>query len=170
MQVEARIGLHTRRVVLEAEYGCFAPWQAIEAATAPRGIPIQLCGEGPVAAWETIAPGLRGWGEHLIEVDPQILAGGVAAELVRNGASVRPYPQKPLYDRPGSGLRGRAKDYLGAAAWRSRMLELPSWRAHLQVLVSVAASCARQMSFEFGSADFKPAKTQTDSRRWALSA
>ncbi len=155
--VEERIGVDTRRIVVEAEHGSFAAWDGVQAAAEPRAIVLEVQGSGNVGVWDAIAPGLRGWGRHLVEVDERQIAGGseaVVAALEDMGVGAKAYDTALAFERPTGklrGLRGRRKDYPGAVAWERKMIVVEDWGAARGELVTVARELARQMVFDFES-------------------
>jgi hypothetical protein len=162
--LEAQISTSTRRVVVEPDHEAFAPFASLAAATEPRGILLLTTHTAP-SNWRPIAPGLRGWGPNLVEVNENLLIGGVPAVIgVLQSLSVpaQPYPRDLAFARPGSTLRGRRRDFPGAESWRHKMLVLSAWANYLPALTEAAAQLARQLSFDFdpprrpASADLLP--------------
>ncbi len=151
--VEECIGVETRRVVLDEDHGAWAADRALAQSTAPRGIAVDTPASAP-AAWVPIAPGLRGWGPDLVEVDERVLAGGAVAVLEFLGVAgvqAQAYDRDLAFARPGSPLRGRRRDYPGAEAWRRKMLCVPAWEQVWASLEAATAELSRQLSFDFAA-------------------
>jgi hypothetical protein len=150
--VEAQIGVDTSKVVLEPDHGCYANWEGVQKALANRDITLQIEGKGNVGEWVAIAPGLRGWGKHLVEVDElQILGGpsGVLVELRSRGVEAKAYDTTMAFERPAARVRGRRRDFPGAVVWQSKMIVVEDWNDCRAALEMTGRSLARQMAFDF---------------------
>jgi hypothetical protein len=157
--VEAQIGIDTQRILVVPDHGSLPSCDGIEAAAVPRGIAFEVRGNGRAATWRTIAPGLRGWGDNLVEVDEQILGGGGAAvvqALREAGVRAQLYESGLAFERSSSRIRGRRKDYPGAILWQKKMIVVEGWDNARDVLESIAEPLARQLSFNFDALPAKP--------------
>ncbi len=160
--VEAQIGVDTSKVVIEPDHGCYANWEGVQKALAERDIALQIEGKGNVGEWEAIAPGLRGWGKHLVEVDERQILGGpsaVLAELRSLGVAAQAYDSTMAFERPAARVRGRRRDFPGAVAWQSKMIVVTDWNDCRGTLEMVGRALARQMAFDFEAPAKPVAKT-----------
>lgn len=176
--VEAQIGVDTKEVWVEPDHGSYANWEGVQRAIAERSIVLQIEGKGNVGEWVRIAPGLRGWGMHLVEVDARDIVGGAGAAvamLQALGVAAQAYDTQLAFERPTARVRGRRRDFPGALAWQSKMIVVENWEQKREALVAVARELARQMSLDFGGGEgklgSKPAQREEgDARRGRKSA
>lgn len=168
--VEAQIGIDTKEVWVEPDHGSYAHWEGVQRAIAGRDIVLQIEGNGNVGEWVPIAPGLRGWGAHLVEVDAREIVGGptaVLAALEAQGIPAQAYDTQLAFERPKARVRGKRRDFPGALAWQSKMIVVENWEQVREGLATAARELARQMSLDFGSGvESKPVVREERDRRW----
>jgi hypothetical protein len=137
----------------------------VQQAISDRNIALQIEGSGNVGEWVSLAPGLRGWGKHLVEVDERQIVGGpiAAIEFLNSlGLDAKAYDTDMAFERPKSRVRGKRRDYPGAVAWQHKMIVLENWEAARVQLVSMGRAMARQMAFDFEAVTIaKPALRET---------
>jgi hypothetical protein len=162
LTVEDQVTVHTKGVLVTPLAGVVGDWESLRAVTEPRSLQLAVEGQGRPAKWEWIAPGVKGLGDHLIQVDPQEIHGG-AAEFARlladRGLETAPLPAWP----------GRRKDYPGACRAEATVLQIPHWREHREQLAKLARNTARQMSLAFDALP-KRSASETAPAAEALSA
>ena len=140
--VGEQVTIHTKAVLVTPNAGVIGDWETLLAVTEPRGIVLQVEGEGVRGAWERIAPGVEGMGEGLIRVDWQLIDGGAtgfAAALSSYSIVARPMPE----------WMGRRRDFPGMARLETSALQVANWRSNLEEIKECAKSVARQQSFRF---------------------
>lgn len=150
--VEAQIGIDTKSVLVEPDHGSYANWEGVQLAISDRSIALQIEGKGNVGEWQMIAPGLRAWGKHLVEVDERQIVGGPAAAipvLRALGIVAQAYDTTMAFERPKALVRGKRRDYPGAVAWQNKMIVVENWESARQELQTMARELARQLSFDF---------------------
>lgn len=160
--VEAQIGVDTSKVLIEPDHGCYANWEGVQKALADRDITLQIEGKGNVGEWVAIAPGLRGWGKHLVEVDERQIIdgpGGVLGMLRSMGIAAKAYDTAMAFERPVARVQGRRRDFPGAVAWQSKMIVVEDWSECRGALELAGRALARQMAFDFDAPAKPVAKT-----------
>jgi hypothetical protein len=137
-----QVTVHTKCVYVTPVEGVIGNWEALRSVTEPRGIQLQIEGQGVQAKWEKIAPGIKGMSSTLLQIDSQLIHGGAAAfgeELSKLGLTVKRMPE----------WRGKRRDFPGMAAIEDQVLVLEDWRDHLELLQYCAKTSARQQQFSF---------------------
>ncbi len=140
--VEEQVTIHTQTVLVTPNAGVSGEWEKLLAVTEPRGILIELEGEGIRGSWERIAPGVEGMGEGLLRVDWQLIDGGAAGfakALAGYSILARAMPQ----------WVGKRRNYPGMAILETSALQVADWRAKRDAIQECALSEARQQSFRF---------------------
>ena len=140
--VVEQLTVHTKAVLVTPTFGVVGNWEALRSITEPRGISLQVEGEGGNEKWQRIAPGIKGMGERLIYVDPQLIcegARGFQHELAAFGIEAQLMPE----------WRGRRRDFPGMAAIEDCVLLVEEWRQKVEDLTDCARLTARQTQFVF---------------------
>lgn len=137
-----QVTVHTRGVYVTPVLGVMGDWEALRSVTEPRGIPLQVEGQGGKSKWERVAPGLRGMASGLIEVDGQVIYGGaegLAETLEQFGIQSGRVPE----------WRGKQRDYPGMASIQKQVLVIENWRELLPQLQQAARLASRQGHLQF---------------------
>ncbi len=140
--VVEQLTVHTKKVLVTPTFGVVGNWESLRAITEPRGISLQVEGEGGNEKWLKIAPGIKGMGERLIFVDRQLIcdgARGFQSELAAFGINAKLMPE----------WRGKRRDFPGMAAIDDCVLVIEDWRQKVEDLTDCARHTARQLQFVF---------------------
>ena len=140
--VEEQVTIHTQTVLVTPNAGVSGDWEKLLAVTEPRGISIELEGEGVRGSWERIAPGVEGMGEGLLRVDWQLIDGGAAGFAEALGGYSILAQAMPRWV-------GKRRNYPGMAILETSALQVAGWRTKLAAIKECALSEARQQSFRF---------------------
>ncbi|WP_031500617.1 DegT/DnrJ/EryC1/StrS family aminotransferase [Bryobacter aggregatus] len=160
--VTNQVTVYTKAVLVTPNVGVLGNWETLGAVTEPRGISLQVEGEGIQGKWERIAPGVEGMGDGLLRIDRQLIYGGAEAFAELLGDYLIDAKALPEW-------RGKDRDYPGMASLKSTALRVADWRTHLQTIKKCAVSGARQQSFQFDLLP-KPATSARPAKRRAVRA
>jgi len=156
--VTDQVTVHTRGVYVAPVFGVIGDWESLRGVTEPRGIHLQVEGEGGHARWEKIAPGVQGMADSLLRVDSQLIhdgAEGFREALASFGIKASRMPE----------WRGRKRDYPGMSAIEAQVLVVDQWREHKGLIEECARVSARQTAFQFEELRRLPVSAGLDTAR-----
>lgn len=137
-----QLTVHTKKVLVTPTFGVVGDWELLRSITEPRGIALQVEGEGRNEKWLKIAPGIKGMGDRMVFVDHQLIcdgARGFQSELASFGINAKLMPE----------WRGKRRDFPGMATIEDCVLVIEDWRKIVEDLADCARVTARQLQFVF---------------------
>lgn len=154
--VEDQVSLFTKAVIATPVAGLMPDLEAIARITAPRGIELRAVPPAPSTKMVEIAPGVSAAGTQFLLVDENLIEdgrAGLARELARAGIPASLFSPAYGFECNLPQVRGRRRDFPGAATLANRGLVLDTANAldpdcRRQILAA-AQRAARQTSFAF---------------------
>lgn len=140
--VTDQVTVHTRGVYVTPVFGVIGHWESLRGVTEPRGIHLQVEGEGGAGRWEKIAPGVQGMAGSLLRIDPQLIHGGAEGFLEALASLGVVAGRMPEW-------RGRKRDFPGMSMIEAQVLVVEDWRDQVGLIEECARICARQGQFQF---------------------